>query len=156
MRHQLRGYRRRVKQGWRSPVEIRGFHGKGVESVLVYNVADLKNINTDQGIIIAKTVGTKKRIDIVKKAQELKLLILNVKADKFLDAVQKTKETKEVEKKTKEEKKKKSIEANIKKAEEKKKEKESLEKTEKDSLDAEKEKKKEDKKEKDDVLIHNQ
>ncbi len=158
MRHQFKGYSRRVKQGWRSPVEIRNFHGKGVESVLVFNIADLTNVKQSQGIIIAKTVGKKKRIEIIKKAQELKLMILNINADKFLDAIQKEKEQKDAEKKTKAEKKKKSLEENVKKAEDKKKEKKALEESQSESEQdqAEKDKKKEEKKEKDDVLIHNQ
>lgn len=84
MRHQFRGYNRRVKQGWRSPIEIRGYHGKGVEPILVNNVSDLNSVKHDQGVVIASNVGLKKRLDIVKKAQELKLIILNVNPENIL------------------------------------------------------------------------
>src|SRR3989339_1790860 len=81
MRHQFKGYLRRVKQGWRSPVEIRGYHGKGMKAVIVHSVKDLEGFDKSAGIIIAKTVGLKKRLEIINKATELKLVILNIKPE---------------------------------------------------------------------------
>jgi len=149
MRHQFKGYNRRVKQGWRSPVEIRGFHGKGLESVIINNVAELSNVLKDQGIIVSAKVGLKKRIDILRKAEELKIVVLNLKSDAVLKKADILKEMKNVEKKEKTEKKKKTIEESLKKAEKKEKDKEKSAETDED-------KKKEEKKEKDEVLIHKQ
>lgn len=149
MRHQFKGYNRRVKQGWRSPVEIRGFHGKGLESVVINNVAELSKVNKDQGIIVSAKVGLKKRIDILRKAEELKIVVLNLKSEAVMKKADILKELKNVEKKEKTEKKKKTIEESLKKAEKKEKSKEKSEETEED-------KKAEEKKEKDEVLIHKQ
>lgn len=150
MRHQFKGYNRRVKQGWRSPLAVRGFHGKGVEPVLVSNLSDLLNVKKDQGIIVSGKVGLKKRIDILKKAEELKLLILNLKSESIMAKAESMKKQKDEEKKEKSEKKKKTIEESLKKAEKKQKEKSAAE--EKNT----EEKKAEEKKEKDEVLIHKQ
>ncbi|GIU69290.1 MAG: hypothetical protein KatS3mg002_0526 [Candidatus Woesearchaeota archaeon] len=150
MRHQFKGYRRRVKQGWRSPVEVRGYHKKGVEPVLIKNLSDLNNVTKDQGIIIAKTIGTKKKLEILKKAEELKLMVLNIKLEEFFKKVDTQKKKKEEEKKERSEKKKKTIEDSLKKAEKK----ESLKNDSKEI--SEEEKKAEEKKQKDEVLIHKQ
>ncbi len=146
MRHQFKGYNRRVKQGWRSPVAVRGFHGKGVEPVLISNVSELNKVKKDQGIIVSGKVGLKKRIDILKKAEELKILVLNLKPESVMVKAESMKKQKDEEKKEKTEKKKKTIEESLKKAEKKQKDKEATEE----------EKKAEEKKEKDEVLIHKQ
>jgi len=146
MRHQFKGYNRRVKQGWRSPVSVRGFHGKGVKPVLIKSISELLHISKDQGIIVSGKVGLKKRIDILKKAEELKLLVLNLKTDKVIAKAESMKKQKIEEKKEKNAKKKKSIEESLKKAE----------KSQKKEEVTEEEKKAEEKKEKDEVLIHKQ
>ncbi|MFA5797873.1 MAG: 50S ribosomal protein L32e [Candidatus Woesearchaeota archaeon] len=154
MRHQKKGYGARVKQGWRSPLEVRGFHGKGIKSVLVHTVSELTQIKNDEGIIIARNVGIKKRLDIIIKAEELKITILNIKPELVKAKVAAMQETKANEKKEKEDKKKKSIEESVKKAEKKEKDKAKAEKITAEVTDDEEEKKKQEKKEKDDVLIH--
>ncbi|MGV8150989.1 MAG: 50S ribosomal protein L32e [Candidatus Woesearchaeota archaeon] len=151
MRHQFRGYNARVKQGWRSPVLVRGFHGKGLESVLINNVLELSKVRKDQGIIIGSKVGLKKRLDIIAKAEELKLVILNIKPEIVRKKAESMKKQKDEDKKVKDEKKKKTIEDSLKKAE---KNAEKKKKSEEKSEISEDEKKSEEKKEKDEVLIH--
>ena len=68
-----------VRVGFRGPKEARGLHPSGFEEVIVYNVNDLEGINPDtQAARIGSTVGTKKRMDIEKKAEELDVRILNM------------------------------------------------------------------------------
>ena len=68
-----------VRVGYRGPREMRGLHSSGFEEVAIYNVSDLKNIDPKtQAARIGSTVGTKKRIDIEKKAEELNVRILNI------------------------------------------------------------------------------
>lgn len=58
----------------------RGLHPCGLREVLVHTVSELKGLDPKQvAVRIAKSVGMKKRIEIQKKAQELKLKILNPK-----------------------------------------------------------------------------
>jgi len=67
-----------VKIGFRGPKEARYLHPSGFEEVMVCNVKDLEKIdNKKQAIRISGTVGTKKRIEIEKKADELGIRILN-------------------------------------------------------------------------------
>ena len=65
-------------KGYRGPKSVRGRHPSGFEDVLVHNTKDLDNLDPKkQAIRIAHTVGTRKRADIVKKADELDIRILN-------------------------------------------------------------------------------
>jgi large subunit ribosomal protein L32e len=67
-----------VRVGFRGPKITRGLHSSGFEEVLVFNVKGLEKLNPDiQAARIGCSVGTKKRIDIEKKAKELDIRILN-------------------------------------------------------------------------------
>jgi large subunit ribosomal protein L32e len=173
MRHQLKGYSRRVKQGWRSPSDIRGFHGKGVDVVLISNVSQLDTVPKGSGIIISGNVGMKKKLAIVEKAEHMKILVVNIKADKLKEKVSALKAKSQEDKKTRDDKKKKTLEESLKKAEKDKKDKEKIQKRGSDVSDAPdadakdadagnaeekriEEKKIEEKKIKDEVLIHKQ
>ncbi|ENN96185.1 50S ribosomal protein L32e [Methanocaldococcus villosus KIN24-T80] len=72
-----------VSIGYRSPKAVRGLHPSGYEDVLVYNVKDLEKINPEkQAIRIASSVGMRKKIEIIKKAKELGIKILNISEEK--------------------------------------------------------------------------
>jgi len=68
----------RPKIGYGNPAEIRGIHPSGYCEVKICNVKDLEKINpkTEAGRISA-VVGKKKRNDIISKANEMKIKILN-------------------------------------------------------------------------------
>ena len=53
----------------------------GLKPVLVHNVKDLSLLDKNSVVIIAK-VGAKKKLDIIKKAQDLGLKMLNLQEDK--------------------------------------------------------------------------
>jgi large subunit ribosomal protein L32e len=154
MRHRFKGYPIMVSKGWRSPVEVRGLDNKGNETVLVSSLTDLEKVHKHQVIIIAGTVGNRKRLAIIEKAEELKIPVANIKVDKFKEKISKEKAEKEKDKAAKAEKKKKTIEDSLKKAEKKEKDKKKSEESA-DKTDEEKvEEQKAEKKEKDDILIH--
>ena len=68
----------KVSTGYRGPKTVRGRHPSGFEDVLVYNPADLEALDPKkQAARIGHTVGTRKRIQIKKKADELGIRILN-------------------------------------------------------------------------------
>lgn len=69
-----------VKVGYGGPKLVRGLHPSGFTDNLVHNVLELQGLNpkTD-GVRIAHGVGTKKRLDIVKKAMEQKFKIFNAR-----------------------------------------------------------------------------
>ena len=67
-----------VDIGFRGPAEVRGLHPSGFEEVMVYNVEGLEGIDPKaQAVRIGGTVGTKKRIDIQERADELGIRVLN-------------------------------------------------------------------------------
>ena len=67
-----------VRVGYRGPRETRGLHSSGFEEILVHNINDLERINPKtQAARIGSKVGTRKRIAIEKKADELDVRILN-------------------------------------------------------------------------------
>lgn len=66
--------------GYSSPNAVKFLHPSGFEEKLVCNINELEGINTaNQCIRISATVGKRKRYDIQKKAEEMKIKILNPK-----------------------------------------------------------------------------
>lgn len=64
--------------GYSSPRKVRGLHPSGFKERLVYNVKDLEDIDASkEAIRIAHTVGKKKRMEIIEKADELGIRVLN-------------------------------------------------------------------------------
>ncbi|MCK4717308.1 MAG: 50S ribosomal protein L32e [Thermoplasmata archaeon] len=67
-----------VRVGYGSPAKARGLHPSGFREVLVYNPNDLESLDpTVNAARIAHGVGTRKRMDIVKRAEKLKIHVLN-------------------------------------------------------------------------------
>lgn len=70
-----RGYGARPKVGYGADNETK-HQVKGHDAVTINNVSELEKIKSGQGILIAN-VGLKKRKEIIAKANEKKLIILN-------------------------------------------------------------------------------
>ena len=67
-----------VQVGFRGPASVRGLHPSGFEEILVHNLGNLENIDAKvQAIRISSKVGDKKREMIIKKADEMKIRVLN-------------------------------------------------------------------------------
>ena len=67
-----------VDIGFRGPVAARDLHPSGFEEVMVYNVDGLEGIDPKkQAVRIGGTVGTKKRMAIEDRADELGIRVLN-------------------------------------------------------------------------------
>ena len=83
MRINLKYRPSKVRIGFRGPKEVRGLHPSGFEEIMAYNVADLESVDPKkQAVRIGSTVGTKKRLEIAKRAEELEIRILNMKVPK--------------------------------------------------------------------------
>lgn len=68
-----------VETGYRGPRIVRGFHPCGKREVLVHNVKELEGLNPSLYVVrIASSVGRKKRIEIIKKAQSLNIKVVNI------------------------------------------------------------------------------
>ena len=78
MRSERKGWPASVKVGYRSPKSVRGFHPSGFEEIMVYNEYDLDFVNpSNQVVRIGHTVGRKKRVSIVQRAEELSIYVVN-------------------------------------------------------------------------------
>jgi large subunit ribosomal protein L32e len=64
--------------GYGAPRHLRFLHPSGFKEVLVSSLKDLEKVDPKtEAIKIAHTVGKKKRQEILKRAEELKIKILN-------------------------------------------------------------------------------
>ena len=63
--------------GYRTKKEIRGVHPSAYRELLVHNIEEVKKACKENAIKIASTVGRKKRGEIIKYAEELKIKVLN-------------------------------------------------------------------------------
>lgn len=80
MRKDKKGKLPRVKVGYRKPRAERGLHPSGFREVLVENPRDIEKINSEtQAARISSTVGARKRGQIITRARELGVKILNVR-----------------------------------------------------------------------------
>ena len=67
-----------ARVGFGSPVAVKGLHPSGFQDVLMSRVQDLDELDPGtQAVRIARTVGQRKRMEIVNKARSLGLKILN-------------------------------------------------------------------------------
>lgn len=73
------GYRPTIVSiGFRGPAEVRGLHPSGFEEVMVFNPSQLDALDPKvQAARIGGTVGSKKRKDIISKADEIGIRVLN-------------------------------------------------------------------------------
>jgi len=70
----------KVRVGFRAPKIVRGLHASGFEEVMVHTIKELETIDSKkQAVRIGGTVGTKKRLEIAKRADELAIRILNMR-----------------------------------------------------------------------------
>src|SRR5919112_2764965 len=78
MRKQKSGMPAIVKVGYRGPRAARGLHPSGYTDNIIYNAAELARLDSKKDAArIGHTVGKKKRIDIINKAMELGIKVLN-------------------------------------------------------------------------------
>jgi len=67
-----------VSIGYGGPKKARGLHPSGFREVMVYNPKDLEGMDpATEAARIGHGVGTKKRMDIVEKAQKMNIRVLN-------------------------------------------------------------------------------
>jgi large subunit ribosomal protein L32e len=80
MRKNLKYRPSKVRVGFRGPKKTRHLHPSGFEEITIHTLDELDAINPDtQAVRIGGTVGTKKRLEILKKAQKKDIRILNMR-----------------------------------------------------------------------------
>jgi large subunit ribosomal protein L32e len=64
--------------GYRSPSKLRNLHPSGLQEVIVHNIRQLEGLHPKfNAVRIGRRVGDRKRIDILDRADELGLRVLN-------------------------------------------------------------------------------
>ena len=99
MRERRRGYPVRVSIGYKK--------GEEIKKIVISNPKELEEIDK-KAIIVVGNIGKKKKIEIAKKAKEMKIKLSNLNTNKFLEKNKPTKKEKKIE--TKKDDKKKSEE----------------------------------------------
>ncbi len=162
MRLGKRGHPSKVNLGYGSPSKVKGLLRNGLSIAIISNVSQLKKVDKKTHVcVIGSTVGTKKRLDIIKSAKELGIIVYNYKdADAFAkSAIEELEKRKKIRLERKAKKK-----ESAKKAEKKDKSEDSKAKTQKDlesiksskSKDAEEKLKPSDQKSSSDVLLEDE
>lgn len=78
MRQNVKGWPKTVNVGYGGPKKARFLHPSGYEEVLVHNLSEIEGLDVEtQAVRIAHTVGGKKRMEILTKAKEKGLHVLN-------------------------------------------------------------------------------
>ncbi len=78
MRLRIFGKPRLVSVSYGVPKEVRGLHPSGYEEILVHNIKELESADPKkQAVRIASSVGTKKKIELLRRAEELGIVVLN-------------------------------------------------------------------------------
>src|ERR1041385_7777052 len=78
MRKQKSGMPAIVKVGYRGPKLARGLHPSGYTDNVIHNVAELQSLDPKkQAARIGHTVGKRKRIEMIARASELGIKVLN-------------------------------------------------------------------------------
>jgi len=79
MRKKARGWPPSPNKGYRNQKEVRGIHPSGFHERMVKNLRELEKVNPEfEAIRIAHTVGNKKRTEIVNRAKDIGIRILNL------------------------------------------------------------------------------
>jgi large subunit ribosomal protein L32e len=77
MRRKRKGYPAIVEIGFKQAKKTSGMIN-GMIPILVTNLNQMEKIQKGQAIIISSTIGAKKRVEMIKKAESMKLQILNL------------------------------------------------------------------------------
>lgn len=104
MRRKKKGWPKSAEVGYRGPRAARRLHPSGYAEVLIRTVDDVDQVEPEtQAIRIAHTVGARKRIEIMARARESHVHILNPRevekplAEEEAEAEETTNETEEAE-----------------------------------------------------------
>lgn len=78
IREKRKGKLKMPSVSYGAPRELKFLHPSGFNEIIVNNLKDLEKVNAEKDVArVASTVGKKKRTDILKKAEELKIKVLN-------------------------------------------------------------------------------
>jgi large subunit ribosomal protein L32e len=98
MRKKVKGWPVSPTTGYRSPKKTRGLHPSGFAEARVQSVEDLGGIDPElQAIRIARTVGGRKRVEILALAEAKGIHVLNPRRIRETEEFKESEETEETE-----------------------------------------------------------
>jgi large subunit ribosomal protein L32e len=98
IRQHYKGRRKMPSPGYRSPMAVRGLHATGLEMIRISSPNDVDEVSKEShGIIIPKTVGKRKKVEILKKARDAGVQVLN---HDILQSIKKIEEFMDLKKKS--------------------------------------------------------
>lgn len=102
IREKRKGHRAMPEVGYGSPKSVKGLNRDGFVEILVSNLADLERVDVKKEVVVlASTLGKKKKIEILKKVKDMKLKVANVKdIDLAIASFEKKSKKKDSSKKT--------------------------------------------------------
>jgi len=84
MRTKESGCPKHVSIGYRSPKKVRYYHPSGKEEKIVFNLEELEGTDSSKQVVrIAHTVGLRKRMKLLERAEELKLHVVNPGGEEY-------------------------------------------------------------------------
>ena len=89
IRHHFKGRRKMPSPGYKSPAAVKGLHSTVLEMIRVFSAEEVSKIKKDtQGIIVPRTAGRKKKLEILKKAKDLDVQVLNLNTDESIQKIE--------------------------------------------------------------------
>ncbi len=80
VRQMHKGRPQMPQPGFGSPASVRGLHRSGLQEVVVARIEDIAGLDPKvHGVVISRTLGNKKRLEVLKAVSDAKLSLLNVK-----------------------------------------------------------------------------
>src|SRR3989344_5494294 len=79
MRRCLRGHRKMVSEGYRSPIAVRDTSATGLKIIRIASLKAMEKIDPKTECILLLNIGDKHKKDILLEAQKRKITITNVK-----------------------------------------------------------------------------
>ena len=101
MRLGRRGYSRSVSVGYRSPRAVRGMLADGKKPVLIKTLKDLESLTDKDSAIISKSVGARKKKEILTQIIAKGMTVANLNPEKFIEDLEKKRKEKQAKKKVK-------------------------------------------------------
>ncbi|MEJ2242861.1 MAG: 50S ribosomal protein L32e [Candidatus Bathyarchaeota archaeon] len=99
MRKKIKGWPPSPTTGYRSPKKSRGLHPSGFLETRVQSIDDISGIDPElQAIRIARTVGERKRVEILALASERGIHVLNPRKMRVSEELKESEEIEENEK----------------------------------------------------------
>jgi len=77
IKRKLAGHVAMPSPGYRSPSVVRGLHPSGYPSVVVHNLNELLKVAPGYAVYLSSGLGRKKKEELIARAEELKLKLLN-------------------------------------------------------------------------------